>query len=187
MSMDATPPLVPPPMRDPAALRYAAWEAPARRYRPDASPAVAVRFTRLAHTDRLGDRDDGGAAVAELVGPDGTLHPFPQFLAFDDADALEWGYFGGGPTVTSAQVLALVLFPKEAWRLRHEFVQDVVGWIPRDGGELPMARVRAWVEAWWAAERADPERMAREAGLREAAGGEDAGGASGPDGPGART
>lgn len=172
MSTPPTPPMVPPPVRRAATLAYADWEAPARRYRRDASPAVAVRFTRLAHTDRLGGPDDGGAGkgVAELVGPDGALHPFPQFLAFDDADALEWGYFGGGPMVTSAHVLALVLLPKEAWRLRQQFVMDVVGWIPRDGGELPMTRVRDWVEERWAAERADPRRMAGEAGLREAAG-----------------
>lgn len=176
--MDPTPPLVPPPVRDPAALEYAAWEAPARRYRPDASPALEVRFTRLAGADPFGDApgvdpggfdaaggdaDDVGAAVAELVGPDGTLHPLAQFLGFEDADALEWGYMGGGPAVTSAHVLALLLPPKEAWRLRQAFKADVIGLLPRWGGTVRLAEVRGWIEAKWAAERADPGLMAREA------------------------
>jgi hypothetical protein len=42
-----------------------------------------------------------------------------------------------------------------------------VATLDRDGGVIVMAAVRDWIQRIWERERADPERMAQEAELRQ--------------------
>lgn len=161
--------LTPPPVRDRRALEADVLDVPERTFRPAAeqSPAAAVVCTRLAQNLALGDPGDfGGNAVVELVAPDGTRERFAQFMAFHKSDGFEFGYGGSGPSALAANVLGLLLPPREAWRLHQAFKWAFVAPLPRDGGTIRMADVRAWVEARWAAERADVALMTQEAELR---------------------
>lgn len=161
--------LIPPPTRDRRALEGDVLDVPERAFRPPAeqSPAVAVVCTRLAQNLTLGDPGDfGGDAVVELVAPDGTRERFAQFLAFHKSDGFEFGYAGSGPSALAANVLGLVLPPREAWRLHQDFKRAFVAPMSRDGGTIRLDDVRAWVEARWAAERADAALMADEAERR---------------------
>lgn len=154
--------LTPPPVTNCRDLEGNGWEVPERAFRPTAeqSPATAVVCTRLAQNLVLGDPGDfGGNAVVELVAPDGTRERFAQFMAFHKSDSFEFGFGGSGPSALAANILGLLLSPREAWRLHQDFKAAVVARVPRDGGEIPMADVRAWVEAYWAEERADDVLM----------------------------
>lgn len=162
--------LTPPPVTDRRALEGDGWDVPQRVFRPagEQSPATEVVCTRLAQNMTLGDPGDfGGDAVVELVGPDGVRERFQPFMAFHKSREFEFGYGGSGPSAFAANILGLLLPPREAWRLHQDFKAAFVAPLPRDGGTIALADVRAWIEARWAAERADTVLMRQEAELRE--------------------
>lgn len=175
------------PITDRRQLEGAWPDLPTRAFLPaaDQDAAAAVLCTRLAGSDLLGDPSDIGAdAVVELVYPDGHREDFAQFMAFHKSQGFEFGYHGSGPSALAANILGLLLPPKEAWRLHQDFKAAFVARVPRDGGEIPMAAVRAWIEAYWAEERADDALMHDEAEQRALAaryGAEEDGDAGSPE------
>ena len=145
---------------------------PTRAYLPAAEQdaAVAVRCTHLAGSAALNDPNDvGGGAVIELRYADGHFELFEQYMAFHKSQGFEFGYGGSGPSALAANILGLLLPPREAWRLSQGFKAAIVARVPRDGGEIPMAAVRAWIEVQWATERADAALMREEAERRAGA------------------
>lgn len=163
------------------------FDVPVRRFLPgpEQDTAVAVRCTRLAGSMTLGDPHDvGGRAVVELVYADGHLEPFEQFLAFHRSRQFEFGNSDGGSAALAANILGLILAPREAWRLHRDCHTAFVADVPRDGGAILMTDVRRWVETRWVAEQSDVTLMHEEAELRALAeryGGDGARGVGGAD------
>jgi hypothetical protein len=135
-------------------LEYGWDELPRRAFRAEGkNPVVRVIFTRLATNLPLGDPSDpGGEAVIEIERRTGRRERLRQRIVRHSPTGLEFGYGGSGPADCAANVLALILPMKEAWRLHQDFKSAFVARLPRDGGTVEMVEVRAWVEARWARE-----------------------------------
>ena len=138
-------------------LEYRLGETPRREFRPEPrNPVMRVIFTRLATDLPLGDpADPGGDAVIEIERRTGRRERLRQRIVRHSPTGLEFGYGGSGPADCAANVLALILPLKEAWRLHQELKSAFVARLPRDGGVIEMADVRAWVESRWAREAED--------------------------------
>jgi hypothetical protein len=119
---------------------------------------VRVLFTRLATVLPLGHPGGpGGEAVIDVERRSGRRERLRQRIVRHSPTGMAFSYSGSGPADCAATVLALVLPLKEAWRLHQAFKQDVIARIPRDGGVVELADVRAWVEAQWAREDREVE------------------------------
>jgi hypothetical protein len=115
-----------------------------------------VIFTRLATDLPLGDPNDpGGEPVIEIERTTGRRERLRQRILRHSPSGLEFGFGGSGPADCAANLLALLLPIKEAWRLHQDFKWAFIARLPRDGGTIEMVDVRAWVEARWAREAAD--------------------------------
>jgi hypothetical protein len=134
---------------------YRLGAVPQRAFRVDADThRTAIRCTRLEEGER-----GGGAALVHVECADGTQSPFPQTWRLH-SDGFEFGYRDAGPADLALNILALLLPIEEAMRLHLEFKAAMVATIPtEEGGTIQLANVRAWVDAHWAAEDQDLERM----------------------------
>lgn len=61
------------------------------------------------------------------------------------SQSLEWGYVGAGPADCALSILARVAGMDEAEHHHHDFLHQVVARLPREGGLLRAADIRAWV------------------------------------------
>jgi hypothetical protein len=138
-------------------LEYRWGEPPRREFRPEPrNPVIRIIFARLATDLPLGDpTDPGGEAVIEIERRTGRRERLRQRIVRHSPTGLEFGYSGSGPADCAANILALILPLKEAWRLHQEFKFAFVARLPRDGGVIETADVHAWVEARWANEAED--------------------------------
>lgn len=93
-----------------------------------------------------------------------------QKYVLHSPDGLEFGYPGSGPADCALNILALVVSPREAYRLHQSFKFDVFLKIPRSGGTLQLELVREWVRQKYEEEANDPLFQAQEKAQREAAG-----------------
>lgn len=87
----------------------------------------------------------------------------PQALVDHSPSGFEWGYGGSGPADLALNVMALFyplapgdegvkLYRRDrcswqAWQLHQEFKWRFIASAPREGGRLPIAEVRAWLES----------------------------------------
>lgn len=100
----------------------------------------------------------------EAFGPEGAsaVTDVPHTVVRHSPTGLEWGYAGSGPADLALNVLNAVVPPcsddlapvrcQHGWasdtamRLHQDFKCDIVSGIPRNGGVLAMAEVRAWLD-----------------------------------------
>ncbi|MXY70998.1 MAG: hypothetical protein F4Y47_20910 [Acidobacteriia bacterium] len=79
---------------------------------------------------------DGGALVTGIR-QDWVLHSPTGF---------EWGYLGGGPADLALNILLFATGDRDFARQHYmRYRNEVVGWIPKEGGELGAAEVLEWV------------------------------------------
>lgn len=124
---------------------------------PDARVIV---FSRNGDEPRIQVMRDVGAPMPAVT-------PLAQEFVLHSPTGLEFGYGGSGPADCALNVLSLVVSPREAWRLHQDFKGEVIAKIPRIGGTVALADVRAWIAKQYAAELADADRMTDEREMRE--------------------
>lgn len=114
-------------------------------------------------------RTDAGAAIWIKTPQSGDAEwsVLEQRIVYHSPTGMEFGYGGSGPADTAINVLALVVDTREAVRLHHAFKDEFIAHVPREGGELRLSEVRAWVATYYRAEIGDPELMKRERAMRE--------------------
>lgn len=151
------------PVKD---LEYGLGVPPERRLlEPGAEGVSLERYAAI-----VAERDTRGEGHIWLVRQDGTRETFEQRIVRHSPTGMEFGYGGSGPADLAANILALVVPMKEAWRLHQDFKSDLMArYLVRDGGRLPIVAVIDWVQDRYRAERANPEMMAVERQLRELA------------------
>ena len=93
---------------------------------------------------RLGaDPDD----VVLMRRVDGTATATVSHAVRHSPGGIEWGYGGAGPADLARSVLLALACEATAERLYEAFKADVIARVPRAGGVLRAADVRAWVAA----------------------------------------
>lgn len=101
--------------------------------------------------------DEGMVGNARSNLPERILHHSPS--------GVEWGYGGSGPADAALRTLALFIpvgcdgkppvklwkgkCSATAWLLHQEFKREWIATLPREGGVLRAADVRAWIDAHW--------------------------------------
>lgn len=149
-------------------LEYPWDETPIREFKPDAPTAGVVVCAR---------RPSGAKDVPDSLGELGCTRVLfvtedaagllPRPIVRHSPTGFEWGYLGSGPADLAANILALFLALKEAWRLHQRFKHDFVARIPQPGGEILVVDIRRWIDAQWTEEQADRSLMADERNRRE--------------------
>jgi len=161
-------------LTDSTRLTYAWNETPERALLPTA-PADGYIECRIERDgplvrDALGEETD---FVVELVTwledlePTSDRRPLPRPIVFHSPTGFAWGYLGSGPADLAANILALFVSWKEAWRLHQLFKEEVVARIPEAGGRLYCSTIELWLRARWAREIADPDLLRQEQIRRE--------------------
>lgn len=143
-------------------------EPPSRVFLPSAPEGGILRFTRLPYQaepqpDSLGRL--GQTVVSVVEAPHGRHYLLPSPIVVHSPAGFEWGYGGSGPADLAANVLALFVSLKEAWRLHQRFKYSVIAGLSRETPgttDVPISLVRAWLESAWRGEREDAGLMAAE-------------------------
>ena len=123
----------------------AAQAAPRGAARPPAAPPPLRLVVQPEH-----DTLRPGADPADVVlyrGIDGTARATVPHAPRHSPSGPEWGYGGAGPADLARSVLLALTDGPTAEALYHAFKADVVARVPRPGGVLRAADVRAWAAA----------------------------------------
>lgn len=130
--------------------------------------AVNAKDDRILIFDRVG-HDEPRIRIADNLGqPEAKLRRLEQVYVLHSPTGMEFGYGGAGPGDTAINVLSLVVSPREAWRMHHDFKAAVIAKIDQTvGGTILLADVRGWIAAHYARELADVDEMQNEQEMRE--------------------
>lgn len=133
---------------DPKLTNHKIFQAdPEKRYDHFLSSAIEVADIHLARTPVGGLRDPEGQHLGD------ALVDIPQRYVYHSPAGFEWGYGGSGPADLALNILGLFLEAPEAWRLHQDYKQFVICRIPKEGGVIPAASVRTWIQDYWHEER----------------------------------
>lgn len=135
---------------------------PERELLPTAPRVGTITLSRVAEVEPDSIGEPGHTRV-ELVAPDGRARLLPRPIVYHSPTGFSWGYRGSGPADLAANILALFVSWKEAWRLHQAYKEDVVARIPDEGGRVDCRDVRLWLESYWKVEQADADLMHEEA------------------------
>ena len=121
--------------------------SPLRLVVPSESRAQAVRTPvgipiRPEHEALAGDPED----VVLWRTLEGEAHASIPHATRHSPTGIEWGYGGSGPADLARSILLALVDEPTADALYQRFKQDVVATVPKTGGVLRAADVRAWVE-----------------------------------------
>lgn len=97
-----------------------------------------------------------------------ALTNIPQVHVFHSPDGFEWGYGGSGPADLALNILALLIpissrdgdplfdgdvtlrdgtvVSRQAFYLHQRFKFDVIAKLPKEGGVVPIASIREWIQ-----------------------------------------
>ncbi|OZC01368.1 hypothetical protein BSZ36_17825 [Rubricoccus marinus] len=78
--------------------------------------------------------------------PEGEARASVPHVARHSPTGIEWGYGGSGPADLARSVLLALVDERAADMLYQRFKHEVVAAVPKSGGVLRAAEVRAWVE-----------------------------------------
>ena len=110
-----------------------------------AAPAPLRLVVRAEHDTLRPGYDPADVVLYRRL--DGTAVATVDHVVRHSPDGIEWGYDGAGPADLARSVLLTLTDEPTAERLYQGFKAEVVARVPRAGGVLRAADVRAWAAA----------------------------------------
>lgn len=87
-----------------------------------------------------------GDVVCQRTGDFGCRFNIPQAIVLHSPTGMEWGYGGSGPADLALNILYWFTEDREfAERHYQDFKWEHIATLPREGGTIPGATVRAWI------------------------------------------
>jgi hypothetical protein len=123
---------------------------PDRAILPTAPKYGLIRLSRTVDVEPDAIGEPGNTRVEFITDREVKLLPRP--IVRHSPTGFEWGYGGSGPADLAANILALFVCWKEAWRLHQHYKEEVVSQIPEEGGRISCHDVILWLESYWSDE-----------------------------------